>query len=77
MTTIISEATQKHYAIAIPFVDAEHFLFQVRSDKLDRQPGDICFPGGAIEIGETPEEAVIRELNAFEEAQSRQQELMG
>jgi 8-oxo-dGTP pyrophosphatase MutT (NUDIX family) len=35
----------------------------VRSDKLDRQPGDICFPGGAVEDGETPEEAVRRELS--------------
>ena len=63
MINIISESNQKHYAIAIPFIDAEHLLFQVRSDKLDRQPGDICFPGGAVEIGETPEEAVIRELS--------------
>ena len=65
MTSIISESNQKHYAIAIPFVDAEQLLFQVRSDKLDRQPGDICFPGGAVEAGEKPEEALIREL--FEE----------
>ena len=63
MINIISESTQKHYAIAIPFIDEEHLLFQVRSDKLDRQPGDICFPGGAVEPGETPEEAVIRELS--------------
>ena len=63
MISIISESNQKHYAIAIPFVDDENLLFQVRSDKLDRQPGDICFPGGAVENGETPEEAVRRELS--------------
>ena len=63
MINIISESNQKHYAIAIPFVDEAHLLFQVRSDKLDRQPGDICFPGGAVEKGETPEEAVRRELS--------------
>ena len=63
MISIISESNQKHYAIAIPFVDDENLLFQVRSDKLDRQPGDICFPGGAVEDGETPEEAVRRELS--------------
>ena len=62
MTTIITESNQKHYAIAIPFVDEEQLLFQVRSDKLDRQPGDTCFPGGAVEDGESPEEAIIREL---------------
>ncbi len=63
MTSIITESNQKHYAIVIPFVETEHLLFQVRSDKLDRQPGDICFPGGAVEDGESPEEAVIRELS--------------
>ena len=63
MTNIVTEFYQQHYAIAIPFIDTEHLLFQVRSDKLGRQPGDICFPGGAVEIGETPEEAVIRELS--------------
>lgn len=63
MTNIITEFDQKHYAIAIPFVDEENLLFQVRSDKLIRQPGDICFPGGAIEDGETPEEAAARELS--------------
>ena len=62
MTNIISESNQKHYAIAIPFVSEDHLLFQVRSDKLNHQPGDICFPGGAVEDGEKPEEAIIREL---------------
>ena len=63
MTDIITESDQKHYAVAIPFVDEENLLFQVRSDKLDHQPGDICFPGGKVEEGEVPEEAVIRELS--------------
>ena len=63
MTSIITESEQKHYAIAIPFIDDENLLFQVRSDKLDHQPGDVCFPGGAVEEGESPEEAVIRELS--------------
>ena len=63
MRSIITESNQNLYAIAISFVDEEHLLFQVRSDKLNRQPGDICFPGGAVEDGESPEEAVIRELS--------------
>ena len=40
----------------------ETLLFQVRSEKLYHQPGDICFPGGAVEKGENEEEAVVREL---------------
>ena len=62
MTKIITEADQRHYSIAIPFIDEENLLFQIRSDKLSRQPGDICFPGGAVEKGESPERAAIREL---------------
>lgn len=62
MTKIITESDPRHYSIAIPFIDEENLLFQVRSDKLNHQPGDICFPGGAVEEGENPEEAVIREM---------------
>lgn len=36
-------------------------IFEVRSTKLKSQPGDICFPGGKIEVGETPKMAAIRE----------------
>ena len=37
-------------------------LFEVRSKRLEMQPGEICFPGGRIESGETPERAALREL---------------
>ena len=62
MTNIITESDLRHYAVAILFVDEETLLFQVRSEQLLHQPGDICFPGGAVEEGESPREAVIREL---------------
>lgn len=38
-----------------------HIIFEVRSNKLTHQPGDICLPGGMIEEGETPEFTAIRE----------------
>lgn len=38
-------------------------IFEVRGKNLREQPGDVCFPGGKIDNGETPEEAVIREIN--------------
>ena len=60
---IITESDHRHFAVAITFVDEVNLLFQVRSDKLPDQPGDICFPGGAVEAGEKPEDAVIRELS--------------
>lgn len=37
-------------------------IFEVRGKNLREQPGDVCFPGGKIDNGETPEEAVIREI---------------
>lgn len=37
-----------------------YIIFEVRSHKL-KQPGDICLPGGRLEMGETPREAAIRE----------------
>ncbi|WP_205842059.1 NUDIX hydrolase [Natranaerobius trueperi] len=38
-----------------------HILFQVRSKKMNTQPGEISFPGGRIEKTETPKEASVRE----------------
>lgn len=38
-------------------------LFERRADTIGRQPGEISFPGGGIEVGETPEEAVLRECS--------------
>lgn len=51
-------------AVLIPVVEKEgkeHILFEVRAKNMDRQPGEICFPGGKIEAGETPEKAALRE----------------
>ena len=51
-------------AVLVPLVKKNgeyHVLFEVRSDRLKSQPGEICFPGGAVEGGETKKEAAIRE----------------
>lgn len=62
MTKIIAESDLRHYAVAIPYIDETNLLFEVRSEKISHQPGDVCFPGGAVEKGENPKEVVIREL---------------
>ena len=41
--------------------DGLHLLFEVRSAALHRQPGEVCFPGGRMEAGETPEQCALRE----------------
>lgn len=55
----------KRSAVIIPLVEINgqvNLLFEVRSKYLRSQPGDICFPGGNIEEGETPKEAALREV---------------
>lgn len=51
------------YAVLIPWVTTESgkaLLLEVRSQKV-RQPGEVCFPGGRIEQGETVAQTAIRE----------------
>ena len=52
-------------AVCIPLVetpDGYSVLFEVRSPNIMHQPGDICFPGGNMEDGETPLECALREM---------------
>lgn len=52
------------FAVAAPFLpDTKELLFEVRAQELKRQPGEICFPGGRIESGETPDMAALRETS--------------
>lgn len=37
------------------------FVFEVRSSRIDRQPGETCFPGGEVEKGEDIKNAALRE----------------
>lgn len=52
-------------AVLIPLVETPEglsVLFEVRRADIP-QGGEICFPGGHIEKGETPEQSVIRETS--------------
>ncbi|WP_394023708.1 NUDIX hydrolase [Anaerococcus martiniensis] len=53
----------KNYAVLIPIIEIDgkdHILFEVRSQNIP-QPGEVSFPGGRVEMGETFEEAAVRE----------------
>lgn len=52
------------YAVLAALVERDgelHFLFEVRAESLHRQPGEICFPGGRMEAGETAVQCALRE----------------
>ena len=51
------------YAVLCPLVerpDGLHLLFEVRARNLS-QGGEVCFPGGRMEVGETPAQCALRE----------------
>lgn len=55
--------TKRKFSVMLPLIkrDGEwHILYEVRSKRIS-QPGETSFPGGAVEEGETFEEAAIRE----------------
>lgn len=43
---------KNQFAVLIPIItvnNEHHILFEVRSKNMNRQPGEVCFPGGKIE----------------------------
>jgi len=58
------QGARGRFSVLVPVIDIEgeaHILYELRSNYIDRQPGEVCFPGGEIEPGETPRQAAIRE----------------
>jgi 8-oxo-dGTP pyrophosphatase MutT (NUDIX family) len=47
--------------LIFPVHDRAHTVLTVRSDALGRHSGQVSFPGGAVEPGETFEQAALRE----------------
>ena len=53
------------YAVLVPLAQGPKgpsLLYEVRAKTLRRQPGEVCFPGGRLEKGESPEQCALREL---------------
>ncbi len=55
---------KQEYAVVVPLINiggSWEIIYEVRAKELKRQPGEISFPGGKVEKGETYREAAIRE----------------
>jgi len=61
-----SIGSYQYYSVLVPLVEKDgelHILYEVRAESLKRQPGEVCFPGGRIETGESAEECAVRETS--------------
>ena len=68
------------YAVLCPLVekpDGLHLLFEVRSVSLRRQPGEVCFPGGRREGGESAQACALRETEEELAIPAAEVELLG
>lgn len=52
------------FSILLPIIEKDnklHLLYEIRAEDMGTQPGEVSFPGGRIENGESAREAAIRE----------------
>lgn len=63
---ILTHTQMMNAAVILPLIKKNGelaVLFEVRAHHLNRQPGEICFPGGRIDATDlSPETAAVREL---------------
>ena len=67
------------FSVLLPLVWSENqwqVLYQVRSESIS-QPGEVSFPGGGVEEGETPQQAAVREAVEELNIQPEQIDILG
>jgi coenzyme A diphosphatase NUDT7 len=65
--SVLGHEKLSKYAVLLPLIEVSneiHVLFEIRSEQLRRQPGDICFPGGRVDSEDKNYQvAALRETN--------------
>jgi len=54
----------RFFSILVPVVQKDgklYLMYEMRARHMVRQPGEICFPGGELEEGESTKECALRE----------------
>ena len=57
---------QHYYSVLVPLIEINgeiHLIYELRSQNLKTQPGEVSFPGGRIERGEEFSQAAVRECS--------------
>ncbi|HEM6590420.1 TPA: CoA pyrophosphatase [Streptococcus suis] len=70
---------KRSYAVFLPLVWSDNqwqVLYEIRSESIS-QPGEVSFPGGGVEVGETPQQAAIREVMEELNIQPEQIDILG
>ncbi|HEM5111436.1 NUDIX hydrolase [Streptococcus suis] len=70
---------KRSYAVFLPLVWSDNqwqVLYEIRSESIS-QPGEVSFPGGGIDEGETAEEAAVREVMEELNIQPEQIDILG
>ncbi len=68
------------YSVFIPLINLNenwHILFEVRAEHLSTQPGEVSFPGGSVETGESRREAALRETREELRVKEEKLEMLG
>ncbi len=54
----------KYFSVLVPLVEKDgqlYLLYELRAAHMKRQPGEVCFPGGKVEPGESLLQCAVRE----------------